>query len=51
LALGNAISVSAPLLVAQGGLAQRVLSTYTKTLLGLGVSIGQEVVIIVGLVG
>ena len=41
LALGNAISAAAPLLVAQGGLAQRVLGTYTKTLLGLGVSIVQ----------
>jgi hypothetical protein len=43
LALTNAALGAAPLLVAQGGLATRVLGTHTKNLLGLGAGVAQEV--------
>jgi hypothetical protein len=41
--LTNAALGAAPLLVAQGGLATRVLGTHTKNLLGLGAGVAQEV--------
>jgi hypothetical protein len=51
LALTNAAVGAAPLLVAQGGLATRVLGTHTKNLLGLGAGVAQEVENVLGVVG
>ena len=51
LALTNAALGAAPLLVAQGGLATRVLGTHTKNLLGLGAGVAREVENVLGVVG